>query len=221
MISSFKATGIYPFDRERVLRKLPDNSPSPELDTVIRDSLTEFLREQRFGKQSEPARKKKRLNVVPGKSISTIDDLSCSGASQNDDVVEESPPIEPVAAINEPSTSQNVANIMLNDDDVTDCEFEESESEDRPQGPEIGQFILAKFRSEKGKKTYHYVCSIEDISEDKLVVQSQNKSKLMFREVPEDLSIIEESDIPITFLKTPNFDNNSYKFPAEVMVKEL
>lgn len=244
LVSSFKATGIYPFDRERVLRHLPEDSPSPELvDTAVRDSLTTFLKEQRYGQQSEPVRKRKRLNVEPGKSVSTIiDGPSCSGAI-NDVVVDEpdeslssnrnpesragceSPITEPVGATDGPSTSRNVTYTVGNDDDVTDCESEtEMRPEDyRPTGPEIGQFILAKFATKKGKKTYSYVCSIEDISEHKLVVQgykSQKKSKRIFREVPNDISIIEESDI-ITYLQIPILDGDCYKFPTDVMVKEV
>lgn len=243
LIASFKATGIYPFDRERVLRKLPELSPSPELvDIGVRDSLTDFLKQQRYGQQSEPVRKKKRLNVEPGKSISTIiDDPSCL-EDQNNVVVREadvvfadgnaesrdeceSPLIESLVPIDKPSTSRNVANTVDNEDDVTDCEsVTEMEPEDcRPTGPEIGQFVLAKFSSKKGKKTYYYVCSIEDICEHKLVVQgykSLKKSKIIFREVPNDISIIDENDI-ITYLPIPTSDGKCCKFPAEVMVKEM
>uniref|UniRef100_A0A2A4IWG1 Uncharacterized protein n=1 Tax=Heliothis virescens TaxID=7102 RepID=A0A2A4IWG1_HELVI len=53
-----------------------------------RDSLTEFLREQRYGQQSEPTRKKRRVNVEPGKSISTAEP-STSLANQNHENVNE------------------------------------------------------------------------------------------------------------------------------------
>uniref|UniRef100_A0A2A4JD56 Uncharacterized protein n=1 Tax=Heliothis virescens TaxID=7102 RepID=A0A2A4JD56_HELVI len=76
LVSSFKATGIVPFDRNRVLNKLPPESPSPEMETVVRDSLTEFLKEQRFGEESHPPRKRTRLLIEPGKSISTVDETS-------------------------------------------------------------------------------------------------------------------------------------------------
>ncbi|XP_047021712.1 uncharacterized protein LOC124640048 [Helicoverpa zea] len=215
LISSFKATGIHPFDRERVLRKIPDSAPSPEIDTVVRDSLTEFLREQRYGQQSEPTRKKRRVNVEPGKSISTAEP-STSLANQNHENVNE--PGESHAS-NQTCESRARSESPPPEAITTD----DSESEVEPLRPKIGKFILGKFASKKGKKTYHYVCSIEDISGEKIVVQgykSQMKSKTDFREVPNDMSIIEESDI-ITYLPTPKFDGKIYKFPTEVMIKEL
>ncbi|KAJ2937287.1 hypothetical protein O0L34_g19527 [Tuta absoluta] len=201
LVSSFKATGIYPLDRERVLKNLPEDSPSPEIDTVVRDSLTDFLREQRYGQQSELSRKKKRLNVEPGKSVSTLDSPSCSDMNQDHDKPDETGEHSSVSPVATNSHSQINTNETANDDQ-SDYESENELNDSRPRGPAVCQFILAKFNLTKGKKTYHYLCSIEEVSEDKLVVQgykSQKKSKLIFRVVPDDLSIIEETDIIMIF----------------------
>ncbi|CAK1586992.1 unnamed protein product [Parnassius mnemosyne] len=245
LVSSFRATGISPFDRNRVLNKLPPESPSPEIETGVRDSLTEFLREQRFRNESQPRRKRTRLQIEPGKSISTLNETSCP-TNQEVDVVEVQHTSErndnrvqtesismqiPLSVISEPSTSYRTGYKDTNDN-ITDCEsdneniapnYTRNTSTDLAQNPAIGQFILAKFGSQKGKKTYHYVCSIEDIIDTKLVVQgykSQKKTKTIFKEVPKDLSIIEISDI-ITYLPKPKYINECYSFPNDVMIKEL
>ncbi|CAG4938799.1 unnamed protein product [Parnassius apollo] len=217
LVSSFRATGISPFDRNRVLNKLPPESPSPEIETGVRDSLTEFLREQRFRNESQPPRKRTRLQIEPGKSISTLNETSCP-TNQEVDVVEVQHTSErndnlvqtesismqiPLSVISEPSTSYRTGYEDTNDN-LTDCEsdneniapnYTRNTSTDLAQNPAIGQFILAKFGSQKGKKTYHY-------------------------EVPKDLSIIEISDI-ITYLPKPKYINECYSFPNDVMIKEL
>ncbi|KAJ2947755.1 hypothetical protein O0L34_g9534 [Tuta absoluta] len=231
LISSFKATGIFPFDREQVLKRLPQEGPVPDVENVVRDQLTEFLKEQRLGKASEPARKKKRLQVEAGKSISTVDvpldpeeqveaEMNISTQNEPLDPEEEVEAGRSVSTPVEPLDPKEQDRPDRHDDDNTDSE---SENNYNNRGPEIGQFILAKFGSKKGKKTYHYVCSIEDICDEKLVVQgykSQKKTKKIFRPVPNDVSEIETCDI-ITFLPQPTFDGESYNFPADVMIKEL
>lgn len=216
LISSFKATGIVPFDRNRVLDKLPPESPSPEIETIVRDSLTDFLREQRFGNESQPPRKRTRLQIEPGKSISTVEETSNQEASMQ------------IPVVSEPSTSYQTGPEDNTHDYDSDTEnvvpnHARNTLSDFTQIPTIGQFILAKFASEKGKKTYHYVCSIEDIIDTKLIVQgykSQKKTKTIFKEVPNDVSIIEVSDI-ISYLPKPKYNNECYSFPNDVMIKEL
>ncbi|KAJ2939983.1 hypothetical protein O0L34_g6690 [Tuta absoluta] len=74
LISSFHATGIYPFDRKRVLKRLPQEGSVPDVENVVRDQLTQFLKEQlkETEKASELARKKKRLQIEAAPVISTV-----------------------------------------------------------------------------------------------------------------------------------------------------
>lgn len=68
MLSALKATGIYPFNREEELKRLPDKDAAKSPDAEIN-----YLREQRFGGSASrlTSRRKRRLNVVPGASVST------------------------------------------------------------------------------------------------------------------------------------------------------
>jgi len=68
MIAGFKATGIYPFDRDAVLKHLPDNTSKS--DIYVADSLAKFLQEIRHPKPFYVVEKRKMLHVNPGQSIS-------------------------------------------------------------------------------------------------------------------------------------------------------
>lgn len=66
--SAFKATGIFPIDRNSVLNKLPR---SVDTDTV-NDILTDYLKNQRFdNSDSQSRRKRKKIIVPPGSSITS------------------------------------------------------------------------------------------------------------------------------------------------------
>ncbi|XP_045765788.1 uncharacterized protein LOC123867662 [Maniola jurtina] len=245
LISSFKATGIFPFNRDSVLRKIPDNSPEAQnrVEGRVRDSLTDFLKEQRFGKTGEPTRKKKRLQIGPGKSIATLDEpgpstaseahlLTCSvDASPISDFAEAGPStMNPTEDFdNDPIQDPLCPQLPLKDktpeyeDEITDCESVADDRRIESPCPETGKFVLAKFTSKKGKRHYQYVCMIEDISEEKIVVlgfKSHKRNKTVFRAVNDDVSIIEKSDI-ITYLPQPILREGFYVFPQDVNVKEL
>lgn len=86
----------------------------------------------------------------------------------------------------------------------------------------VGDFILAAFQSIKGKKTYKYVCLIEDINQGKIIVKGLKckKNNREFKFVQNDISIIEKKDV-ISCL--PNAVINKQKdivifpYPVEVL----
>lgn len=88
--------------------------------------------------------------------------------------------------------------------------------------PREGNFIVGKFRSSKGKRTYKYVCLIDEVADEKIVVlglKSKGKTKTVFRIV--DYSIIDNQDI-IEYLPNPKQLNiKDYVFPCNVEVIEL
>lgn len=71
LINYFRAAGIYPLDRQQVFKRLPLEVVGDDPTPVVEDSLTSMLKEQRFGNAERAQRKKKRLDVAPGGSIST------------------------------------------------------------------------------------------------------------------------------------------------------
>lgn len=155
-----------------MLNRLPQQEGSgPEVENVVRDQLTEFLKEQRFGKTSEPVRKKKRLQVEAEKSISTLNALLEQDVDENRIQRSEEETRENEAMANDnnqagptnvETQSANLNQTTLDDEDFTDCESDGYND----RGPQVGQFILVKFASKKGKKTYQcllcYIISIDE-----------------------------------------------------------
>ncbi|KAG5866651.1 hypothetical protein JTB14_008316 [Gonioctena quinquepunctata] len=132
LINSFRSTGIHPADREQVFKKLPPEQvadPTP----IVENALTGVLNEQRFGDAVPPQRKRTRLEVQPGCSIST----AAYGQESDDD------------EDGELGIEDRLASVSS----ICDVGEEEANSEDF----EVGQFILGTFYSQRGKKTYKYV----------------------------------------------------------------
>jgi hypothetical protein len=71
VISAFSATGIYPFNPETVLKRLPDYSEPSDygVDRAVIDYLTEI----RAPKIKEVQKRNKKVNILPGKSVSASD----------------------------------------------------------------------------------------------------------------------------------------------------
>lgn len=81
LISAFNATGIFPFNSDKVYKvHLPpdDSNAKAESESV----LTQLLTEQRFGSLYHRVKRKKRLNVAPGQSVSTADVTEDLGPSK-------------------------------------------------------------------------------------------------------------------------------------------
>lgn len=70
LISGFSATGIFPFNPEKVLGKIPSTSAAnPE--NPVSTALISFLQEKRFRAEPRTTRQRRtRRNVIPGKSVS-------------------------------------------------------------------------------------------------------------------------------------------------------
>ena len=73
LISGFKGTGIYPLDKNEVIKRLPGKSKDPGGDDtmmVLNDSVLNILKENLdLGQGERPAKKKRGPKVQPGKRI--------------------------------------------------------------------------------------------------------------------------------------------------------
>lgn len=86
-----------------------------------------------------------------------------------------------------------------------------------------GDFVLAKFSSARGKKTYKYVCLIHNVSDDKIVVKGLKsyKQKDTFRIIEDDISIIDSTDVIANLPQPECLDGVLYKFQNKIEVVEL
>lgn len=67
--SGFEATGIYPLDRSKVLKRLPEDHLESPASTIIPQALHDMLHESRFGKENVKRSKRKRYNIKAGCSV--------------------------------------------------------------------------------------------------------------------------------------------------------
>lgn len=74
MIAGFKATGIWPFNHQQVLKRLPQSSTAEVvMDSPVGEALLDHLQSLRAKEAPTTRRKRRRLNVQAGKSISAAD----------------------------------------------------------------------------------------------------------------------------------------------------
>ncbi|CAG4966406.1 unnamed protein product [Colias eurytheme] len=95
------------------------------------------------------------------------------------------------------------------------------QSHKKHKTPVVGQFILAKFYTKQSKKIYRYVCVINEVYGNKIVVQGlkSRKSKNIFRLLDNDISIIEIEDI-IKYLPEPLRNGDNYIFANDIDIRE-
>ncbi|CAI6376212.1 unnamed protein product [Macrosiphum euphorbiae] len=70
--AGFEATGIYPIDREKVLKRLPVEdliSINSSASIIVPEALHNIIKETRFGKVSEKVNKRKKYNIKAGCSV--------------------------------------------------------------------------------------------------------------------------------------------------------
>lgn len=181
LVSSFKATGIVPFDPEQVLRKIPGGDNQPE--NAVNNILVNYLQQQRF--TAEPSRrniKRQKLTVEPGKSVTAV----------SSDSEEE---------INDTQTNDNSDN-----ESIEDLRGEvEAETEyytpDKNQ-LENGNFVLVKIFGGNRKKTqYRYVGIVQKVTEEQgngielQGLKAVGQERKMFAVVQGDEFLADLSDI--------------------------
>jgi len=70
--AGFEATGIYPINREKVLKRLPVeelDSINSSASIIIPEALHDIIKETRFGKVSEKVSKRKKYSIKAGCSV--------------------------------------------------------------------------------------------------------------------------------------------------------
>lgn len=137
LVSAFRATGIYPLCKEQVLSKLPNDVVNTE---VLSDTLTEYLKSQRYGSSDENARKqRKKLYVPPGTSITA----ASIGLEKENTAFDD-------------RTSENIA-LTLDHESYHEVHKEVDVPEyTKPSDDnlKIGSFVLVNVLSGKRKSTY-------------------------------------------------------------------
>lgn len=184
LIAGFRKCGLQPIDREVVLRSLPPEARERDsIETAIGDSLVEFLRNMRFRPDRTTRRRRRKLNVPPGRSVS-IDDLessqeslSIAGIVSNDSSSgSDFSSSDSESTIESESNSEHIGDRNSEQDEM-DC------SDSRPDQfagvtkldfsqYRIGDYILVKVETVDGLRAKHFISRVEefDIENDEVEV---------------------------------------------------
>lgn len=235
LINSFRSSGIYPLDRQEVFKKLPHEiveDPTAEVESA----LTTLLKEQRFGVSTRLQRKKKRLDVAPGCSISTATAAAANKSTANYDNEEDSDseadiPLAQLIPMQEVDHSPIVSTSYAEEELQIEQELDNKQNHDDDQIPtrifEVGQYVLANFSSQRGKKTYKYLCKVLEVDPEIVVMgmKSIGKSKRLFKLMTDDVSVIKNEDI-IEIQGNPSEKLDSdmilyYEFETDISILEV
>lgn len=228
LIKSFSASGIYPLDREQVLKRLPREFDEEDPTAEVESALTAMLKEQRFGDPGKPQQKRKRLAVAPGCSISTA-----TAEAEKDNKDNKKDHTEPGCSYTTADTDKVVDNVYNSEDNINLLELQQQmhmsnlPSEAPNAVFEVGQYVLAKFSSQRGTKTYIYLCKITETHPEIVVtgMKSIGKNKTRFKLVADDVSVITSRDIVgVQATPTEKLDqdlNVYYEFDTSIPVVEV
>jgi len=186
--SGFRATGIYPTDTHVILQKVPRETNPDD----INDTVTNYLKGQRFEKTDKYVRRKK---IAPGQSVtSALLGRPDSDGDSPDNVIQ--------YANSEPENGI--------EDNVPKYE------KPNDTNLKIGSFLLVNTSSGTRKKSkYVYVAIIQDISENNYTVnglKSIDNTKQTFKLQVNDAFLVGIKDI-LAVLKMPSLtDKHHYKF---------
>ncbi|CAH1732694.1 unnamed protein product [Aphis gossypii] len=211
LVSAFRATGIYPLCREQVLSKLPnDNENNSE---ILNDTLTDYLKSQRYGNSDENAKKRrKKLYVPPGTSITTAL-IGLENILEDDGNVED--------AVLTLTSDHESDHIVDEEDDLPEY------TEPSDENIAIGSFVLVKVQSGKRKSTnFVYAAIIQDKLNNGYRVnglKAIDTTRQSFKIVENDLFTVDLQDI-IALLNTPKIETSGnrvrYKFSHSIDIKE-
>lgn len=73
LISGFRKSGIYPTDRQPILKRLPSRSLDSSISSHVGESFLEQIAKKREEVTKARKSQRKKLNVPPGKSISAAE----------------------------------------------------------------------------------------------------------------------------------------------------
>lgn len=176
--SGFSATGIYPLNREKVLKRLPDETNS-STSSIIPQVLHDLFKESRFGSKTGGAKncKRKRYNIEPGRSVTEANMYQNSSAEED----------EPCETEHNQNTELNYEteqnqNIELNyeteQNKNTDMNCDETEI--NINNLQVDDFVRIKFETIKSNfEDIEYIGQITEIEEENLKCRFLRKSQSM------------------------------------------
>lgn len=158
LISGFEKAGIYPVNRVKILERIPSNENlDPNVQVNVSASVIDLLEERRFAGAGEQTLRKKKVSVIPGRSIS-IGDIKKQPVAGPSEVKKNKSSCPTKKTRTMSSDSDSSINISLQSEEDQDLRELESENEDTQEDTrtecnnelKIGKFVLFLFE----KKIY-------------------------------------------------------------------
>ena len=192
--AGFRATGIYPLNSEKVMKRLPDKNPvsvEPGPSGSISGAVLEFLHNRRSGGHQRPAKRRRKIDVPPGRSISR-EDLHGSSTSSE----------PPTSSVSDQEVSMHAAENPMELEDPVET------STDSSLSAVPGSFYLVGFktRAKHGYKAYAAMCVSTDSGiEMKFMRKTKdNSNSFCWPEEPDQVMI--EADQILAKLRQPGMD---------------
>lgn len=201
LISGFAATGIVPFNPERVLCKIPGFQPEAPTKQ-INENLISFLKRQRFDKDDTTPNRQKRkmLKVVPGVSVVHV-------SAENDELIDQE------SRSPSPETTEEI-------EEEQGCSSQNQEIEDNSTQDvtaKVGDFVIVNMSVEGSNLSKKFVgCVTEVDSSNDLVIRfmrervGKKTNFFVFPDVPDE-SIIQTTEV-IAVIKPFSSRRGSYFF---------
>lgn len=201
LIAGFEATGIFPLNKEKVLKRIPKISEEvvAEGTAPMNASFELFLRELHHKETSSTRQKKTKINISAGKSVTNIDEENEAGPSSC------------------PQTSKPTkAMKKKNSTPVKDLEFSSDEMEEDIDMPKTPESELVVSSDEEEPETIQY-SDIKNgdflmVELDYEVSKSRNLKKKFICKLVEKCS---PHAIKCSFLRRSPKAANIYIFPNE------
>lgn len=105
--SGFAACGLFPLCKEKLLKKVPSEEKSKEQQNLLNDSILSYLKLMRNPEKKERI-KRRKLDVVPGRSVSEDNSFNVSLKSE-----EKKKQMEPTKKKCDGTTSKNPKSAAL------------------------------------------------------------------------------------------------------------
>ncbi|CAH0562918.1 unnamed protein product [Brassicogethes aeneus] len=211
LISSFEATGIVPVNANRVLEKLPREDLE---EGQIQNIVVEYLKQQRFSNTpSRRNRKRTKLVVEPGKSVTAQTTESSSSESDIEDPITNDDSDDDIDA----------ENAIMSLQEIEETEYMEVDIDDIKKRTFLLVRVLGGMRK---SVTYRYVVIVQNVTNDEeievLGMKSLDKTKKTFKVEENDEFSVDFIDV-IAILPQPTLDGATefYIFKKIIDVKEM
>lgn len=197
VISGFEKCGIVPLNREKVLKMLPSTNSTHDQDKsghmsvqAIDESFKELLQTLRHGDELKPKRKRKKVNVTPGKSVGVSD-----FETENEDI--NTPSTSKKAALkgkrgkrNHPadSSSEDESDVYSLQDSDAELVLSSTSEDETDLGSipancdiSVGDFLLIKVFGKTKENFRLYVCKVVEPDNEGYIGLFYKKIKQTFR----------------------------------------